>query len=579
MRHAIAFVLLLLAMNCTRNVVKDNAMRSAEVDQIESHLFNGLLLMKANGNLVFSNLAERMQASHVAGVSYALIKDNKTYATRALGKSHKPSVDLTSDILMSAASISKTATGLLFARLHELKKIDLDKSINDYFKEYKIDFRLRAGIKISEQDLISAKYGVSKKKAKEVFKTLKKYQTITEDNYLSFGHPPKEHMPLELLPYYDLLIDTNTALRKRATPSIEVERSLRQILSHSAGISVGGLSAYYIDEAPRKIELLRGIEKGRLPVIEVVHLPYEGELESITAKTKFNYSGGGYILIEILLEEMFKQSFEEIAERYVFSPLGMRKTTFEQTSTDNVMVNGIRYRKAQGYDEKGESTDYGIKIFPAKSMAGMWTTASDCALMAIALNNSLNGVPGSFLSQKMAREVIAGMGEKAGDRVAGLGVFFNENGISHPGFNPGFISYFVLNRDGHGFVRMINSDNGFGIGEELLHATNFVRGDKFTTAHIEAQPRDLAGLQGIYVKDNFSIDIKLINNQLVGTLNQKGRTTPIQGSSFPLVPILGGRFATNTVLPFPTYFKFSQGQLHVEHKNWIDIDGIYRKSL
>lgn len=577
----LSMALLLLTSSCFRHVTKlPKSGVSESMDQIESNLFNGLLLEKNDGSFIFGKLAERMKEAQVPGISYAVIQDNQVYAARTHGLAHiKPVQSLNQDTLLNAGSISKTATGLLCARLHELGKLDLDKSINDYLKEYDIDFRLSLGIKITENDLISTTNNINKEKAAELFKELKKYQVITDDNYLSVGHTPKEQVPSELLPYYDFLISKNNELRKRATKKIEINRALRQILSHSAGISVGGLPGYFVNEAPTKFELLTGTEKGRIPAIEVVYDPYEGEVSSINAKTKYHYAGGGYILIEILLEKMFNQTFEELTANYVFRELGMAKSTFEQTGTSGVVINGINFSKAEGYDEQGKSTNYGTKVFPAKSMAGLWTTPSDIAKMAIALNDSLRGVPGAYLSQKMAQQVLLGAGQKAGDNQAGLGVFSNDHEFSHSGFNPGFGSHYVINRDGSGCVGMLNGSNSFGLGQELLNALYFKLGKakNLTKYRIDSTAQDLTKLVGNYLGKEFKLSIELKGNQLRATLFQKERDKPLEGSSFPIYAIVGGKFAANTVLPFPIYFKFSEGEVVVEHKEWPDMEGSYHK--
>jgi CubicO group peptidase (beta-lactamase class C family) len=577
----LSMALLLLTASCFRHVTKlPKSSVSDNLDQIESQLFNGLLLEKSDGNFMFAKLTERMKEARVPGVAYAVIQDNQVYAARTHGLARsKPAAGLNENILFNAGSVSKTATGLLCARLHELGKIDLDKSINEYFKKYNIDFRLNAGIKITEKDLIDTKNKISKEKAAELFQTLKNYQVITEDNYFSLGHPPKEQVPSELLAYHDFFINKNNELRKKST--IEVDRSLRQILSHSAGISVSGLPGYFIKEAPTKFELLMGTKKGLIPVIEVVYDPYEGEIASINAKTKSHYAGGGYILIEILLEKMFGQTFEAITDTYLFRELGMTKSTFEQTATNHVAINGINYSKAEGYDEQGQPTNYGTKVFPAKSMAGLWTTPSDIAKMAIALNNSLRGVKGAYLSQKMAAEVLLGAGQKAGNQGAGLGVFSTDEEFSHGGFNPGFGTHYVINRDGSGFVRMLNGSNSFGLGQELYNAFQFMLGKakNLTKYHIDQNAQDLTKLTGNYQGREFKLSIELKDKQLFATLFQKGRSEPFEGSSFAIYPIIGGKFAANTVLPFPIYFKFSEGTVVVEHKEWPDMEGSYQKIM
>ena len=475
----LSMALLLLTSSCFRHAIKglkpEDA--AAELNRIESHLFDAKMIIESpDGQLVFAKLKDRMKDATVPGISYAIIRNNQIYPRFHGFAKIKPEQSVKEDTLFQAASISKTATGLLLARLHELGLIDLDKSINDYLMEYNIDFRLREGIKIQPESFTSTKHNISTASSIEIFEILKKHHSISEDNYINFGDTPSEWLHNDLKPIHDVAVKRAYELRAESPARPEVNRSIRQILSHSAGISVPGLPGYFVQDAPSKMELLLGVPKTKMSAIEVVHLPYRGALSSLKAKTKASYSGGGYVLVELLLEKIFAQSFAAIARTYLFDPLGMNKSTFEQTSTDSVTINGLNYTKAEGYDEQGQTTHYGTKIFPAQSMAGLWTTPSDIAKMALALNNSLQGSEKAYLSKKMAQECLKGAGEKSGEEQAGLGVFSNGQEFSHNGFNPGFSSLYKLDRHGDGIVFMINSSNGFSVGEELLNANNFVSG-------------------------------------------------------------------------------------------------------
>lgn len=548
-------------------------------DQLETHLFNGLLLKAPDGSHIFAKLTARMKETKTPGISYAIVKDNNVVSARALGESQTaPSEQLSNNTLFSAASISKTATGLLCARLHELGKIDLDRSINDYFKEYNIDFRLRQGVKISEEDLVAKNHGITEEQATELYRVLRNYQVITEDGYFSIGHASSEQMPKNLIPFYDFLLSKNAELRKQQSDRKEVARTLRQILAHSAGISVAGLPGYSVDNAPTHMELLAGSKKSLVPPIEVIYDAYEGDSLSQSAKTNYHYSGGGYILVEVLLERIFNQKFEDIVATYLFRDLGMTESTFVQTGNNIVKINGEEFTKAQGYDEDGDPTHYNTRIFPAKSMAGLWSTPSDIAKMTTALNNSLNGSEGAYLSQKMAEQVLEGAGQKTNNERVGLGVFSSEKQFAHSGYNPGFESYYFLNRDGSGGVWMLN---GKGLTNEVRHAVNFILGktEGITTEQVDATSKNIDDIVGDYEGREFKLVVETKDGQFFATLFQRGLDEPFQGSSFPIYPIKGGKFAANSGLPFPIYFTFTPEDVNVEHKEMFLLEGYYRKSI
>ena len=44
--------------------------------------------------------------------------------------------------------------------------------------------------------------------------------------------------------------------------------------------------------------------------------------------TKWQYSGGGYTLLQLMIEEASGEVFESYMQRAVFQPLGMNRSTF-----------------------------------------------------------------------------------------------------------------------------------------------------------------------------------------------------------------------------------------------------------
>jgi len=81
----------------------------------------------------------------------------------------------------------------------------------------------------------------------------------------------------------------------------------------------------------------------------------------------FKYSGGGYALLQLLIEEVSGQPFNAYMQRAVLTPLGMTRSTF-------VLPDGVT-NLAQSFNQKGE--EVALDRFSAPSAASLYTSAAD----------------------------------------------------------------------------------------------------------------------------------------------------------------------------------------------------------
>jgi CubicO group peptidase (beta-lactamase class C family) len=84
------------------------------------------------------SLTERMAHFHVSGASVAVIHRRRLEWARGYGIQEDGGPPVTVDTLFCAASISKPVTALAVLRLAHEGKIDLDASVNEYLKTWKI---------------------------------------------------------------------------------------------------------------------------------------------------------------------------------------------------------------------------------------------------------------------------------------------------------------------------------------------------------------------------------------------------------------------------------------------------------
>jgi CubicO group peptidase (beta-lactamase class C family) len=106
------------------------------------------------------------------------------------------------------------------------------------------------------------------------------------------------------------------------SPYDESGVTVRRLLSHTAGLSVGGYLGYEptTDLPSLEDELSVGEDAAERP--GGVRLVYPPGSES-------RYSGGGFTLLQLLVEEVTGRPFSEHMEREVLGPLGMTDSTFE----------------------------------------------------------------------------------------------------------------------------------------------------------------------------------------------------------------------------------------------------------
>jgi CubicO group peptidase (beta-lactamase class C family) len=92
----------------------------------------------------------------------------------------------------------------------------------------------------------------------------------------------------------------------------------RRLLSHTAGLSVHGYAGQTPDRPlPSIEESLSGEAGGSFPV-ELLEVPGR----------RWWYSGGGYSVLQLLVEELTGRPFADYMQAEVLEPLGMRASSF-----------------------------------------------------------------------------------------------------------------------------------------------------------------------------------------------------------------------------------------------------------
>jgi CubicO group peptidase (beta-lactamase class C family) len=243
--------------------------------------------------------------------------------------------------------------------------------------------------------------------------------------------------------------DVNDYLRSWKVPASELTSkekvTLRRLLSHSAGMTVHGFAGYAAGEkVPTLVEVLNGTPPANSAPIRV----------DIVPGTQWRYSGGGYEVMQQLVEDVTQQPFAQVMSGRVLGPLGMSHSTFQQPLSESALAE-----VATPYDTEGRPIAGGPHIYPELAAAGLWTTPSDLARYVIGVQKAAAGGSGNVLLQESARTMLTSVVDKQGIGPR-LGGTAPHEYFSHGGANEGYRCFLVGYVNGDGAVVMTSGDNG-----------------------------------------------------------------------------------------------------------------------
>lgn len=289
----------------------------------------------------------------------------------------------------------------------------------------------------------------------------------------------------------DLDRDVNQSLKSWKIPANgftdQTKVTLRELLNHTAGMTVHGFPGYGpTAPLPTTVQVLNGTPPANTPPIHVDIFP----------GTHWRYSGGGYVVVQQLLEDVTGQPFSKFVRDVVLTPLQMTDSTFEQPLPERLLANA-----AMPFDASGKPVPGGPHSYPERAPAGLWTTSSDLARYAIEVQNSFSGTSKRVLLQNMTRQMLT-----PGMNSWGLGVSIGGSAphqyFQHTGANEGYRCALVAFEDGDGAVLMTNSDSGSMLIDEVIGTIAHEYGwpDLQPTIHSIAKidPKRFDALSGSY---------------------------------------------------------------------------------
>ena len=329
------------------------------------------------------SLAERMAYHKVPGVAIAVLRNGEVvravgYGVREAGSHDK----IDGDTLFSVGSVSKVVTATTTLRLVADGRLDLDRDVDEYLKNWKL--------------------------------------------------PASTDVP---------------------NPRV----SLRMLMSHTSGLGVHGFADYQPAEAlPTLIQVLNGEGPAKNQAVRFKRAP--GSLN--------DYSGGGVTVEQAVIEDVTGQALGAVAQARVFTPLGMKRSTFESP------LSAARGNIAKAHDGQGAPTALprGWEAFAEAGASGLWTSANDLGRFVGGLVKSYQG-RADFLPQPLATAMMTevspspfGLGPRLGG--AGPGRYF-----FHLGANQSYLAFIEgYLETGDGFVILTNGSNGLALITEVRNA-------------------------------------------------------------------------------------------------------------
>ncbi|KAK4574277.1 hypothetical protein LTR86_002038 [Recurvomyces mirabilis] len=251
--------------------------------------------------------------------------------------------------------------------------------------------------------------------------------------------------------------------------------TVRMLVSHTSGLSQGGFHGY-IHHPPSAECIVSGKAPSNTPRIRFDTFP----------GAQFNYSGGGFTVLQIFLETIMQKDFATLMSETVLDPLGISRSIY-----------GDLPHREQNYAIAYKTADVAANAPYHKlaelAAAGLWTTPSDLLKAILSVQQSLAGTSG-FLKQDTAKEMLTSISQPGSDgaRKMALGWGSDDNVFAHRGMNfPGYHCYAfgshggIVNSDGskpvnvpagNGIAIMTNGELGWDIATKIVSAIYYLKG-------------------------------------------------------------------------------------------------------
>jgi CubicO group peptidase (beta-lactamase class C family) len=305
--------------------------------------------------------------------------------------------------------------------------------------------------------------------------------------------------------------------------------TLRGLLTHSAGTTVWGFPGYRKD---------RPFAEGQVLASNAQVLEGEGNTDPVRVfrvpGTGWQYSGGGYTVMEQMVEDVTGRPFHEVARERVLVPAAMERSTFVQPLPEARWYEAARGHRGDGREVEGEWHTY-----PEQAAAGLWTTPTELLRLSEHLLGILDGsVEDGILSREMLEAALTPhRGGEERYRRWGLGFGLDGEGeaatFGHGGSNEGFKAQWTVYRNrGQGIAVMTNGDQGSALAREVMRAAAAVYGwpglepeERRRAERSAASLRELEGTYRLVDGPGLTVTVRAVEGALEVDVPDRGTST------------------------------------------------------
>ena len=221
--------------------------------------------------------------------------------------------------------------------------------------------------------------------------------------------------------------------------------TVRRLLSHTSGLTDGlGFGDYRVDETVPTIE--QTLASPRASSDRPVAIAVGAE-----PGAEFNYSGGGYLILQLLIEEVSGREYQQYIQDTILTPLQMDRSSFEFIGN----IEGA----TQSYTLAGEiAPQYN---YAAAGATGFSTSANDLVRLvsAVANGNAALGISADAMKSMREPEAyvfgspIWGLGEILYAQTRNGDFIFGHDGANEPAINA---SVRINPDSGDAFIMLVN---------------------------------------------------------------------------------------------------------------------------
>ena len=233
----------------------------------------------------------------------------------------------------------------------------------------------------------------------------------------------------------------------------DYEPTVYQLLTHTGGTNIHGFRGYKSTKTPPELLSILNGEVFLEAKIVVKNKP----------NTEFDYSGGGYVVLQKALIDINNKGFNEQMNEEILQPCGMI-SSFYSVNLNESQLSQI----AIGHKKNGTPLESDYFQYPQYAAGGLWSTPTEIAKFLIAIQKSINSDnTENLLSRESTNKLLERPTLENGKKPNyGLGLGFKLEPTTkeitaflHDGGNVGYSCFMEASKNNeYAFVIMSNRD-------------------------------------------------------------------------------------------------------------------------